>query len=64
MVNTSKLIGLMAEHGYTREKIASELGITTVTLRRKMEAKKFDSDEMEKLIKILDIENPVEIFFA
>lgn len=64
MVNTNKLLGLMAEHGFTREKIAGELGISVQTLRRKLVDRKFDSDEMEKLIEILEIENPVEVFFA
>ena len=40
------------------------MGISEATFYRKMQLKKFDSDEMEQLILLLDIENPVEIFFA
>ena len=64
MVNTDKIIGLIAEHHYTRDEIAKELGISVQTLRRKLINGVFDSDEMEKLISILHIENPCEIFFA
>jgi len=64
MVNSNKIIGLIAERGYTREYVANALGITTNTLRRKLQSGVFDSDEMEKLIDILSIENPCEIFFA
>lgn len=64
MVNTNKIIGLIAEHGYTREDVAKNLGISMQTLRRKLRDGKFDSDEMGKLIDLLEIENPIEIFFA
>lgn len=64
MVNTDKIIGLIAEHHYTRDEIAKKLGISSQTLRRKLANGVFDSDEMEKLISILHIEKPCEIFFT
>ena len=64
MVNSRKLIGLIAENGMTRHSVAEKLGITENTLRRKLKAGKFDSDEMYNLVKLLNIPDPVAIFFA
>ena len=64
MVNTKKLVGLIAEHGYTREQIAEKLGISDPTFRRRLRTGIFDSDEMYKLVKILEIDDPAPIFFA
>ena len=64
MVNTSKIIGLMAERGITRTELAGRLGITPSTFYRKMKRGVFDSDEMYQMIGILGIENPTAIFFA
>lgn len=64
MVNSRKLIGLIAENGMTRHSVAEKLGITDNTLRRKLINGKFDSDEMYQLVKILNIADPVAIFFA
>jgi hypothetical protein len=54
----------MAEHDYTQAKLAKELDISEQTLRRKLRTGKFDSDEMEKMIVLFDMQNPCEIFFA
>ena len=56
--------GRYGKHEYTREDVAKNLGISMQTLRRKLRDGKFDSDEMGKLIDLLEIENPIEIFFA
>lgn len=64
MVNSRKLLGLFAENGMTRHAVAEKLGITDNTLRRKLIAGKFDSDEMYSLIKLLNIADPSAIFFA
>lgn len=64
MVNSNKIVGLMAEHKYTQAKLAKELNISEQTLRRKLKTGVFDSDEMEKLIELFNIQNPCEIFFA
>ena len=64
MVNSRKLIGLIAENGLTRHYVAYKLGITDNTLRRKLIKGKFDSDEMYQLVKLLNITDPALIFFA
>ena len=63
MVNTSKLRGLIAEKNMSQSQVAEKLEITGDTFYRKMKSGKFDTDEAYKLIQILQIENPVEVFF-
>ena len=64
MVDVNKLKGKMVEKGYTIKEMAVELGVHKDTLGRKLRAGKFGTDEVEKFIEVLGIENPVEIFFA
>lgn len=64
MVNSRKLVGLIAENGMTRHSVAEKLGITENTLRRKLNSGKFNSDEMYNLVKLLNITDPIAIFFA
>jgi lambda repressor-like predicted transcriptional regulator len=64
MVRVDKLRGRMAEKGYTVKKLAEEIGIVPRTLAAKMERGVFTSAEMPVIAKVLDIENPLEIFFA
>lgn len=64
MIQINKLKALFVEKNITQQEIAKELGITETTMSRKMKKGIFDSDEMYKMIEILEIENPSEIFFA
>lgn len=64
MVDTNKLRGIIAERGTSQRKLANQLGMVEKTFYSKMKAGVFGTDEAEKLIQILDIENPAEIFFA
>lgn len=64
MIKINKLKARFVEKGYTQQDIAKELGITDVTLSRKLNRGVFNSDEIYKMIVLLDIENPTEIFFA
>lgn len=64
MIKINKLKARFVEKGYTQQEIAKELGITDVTLSRKLNRGVFNSDEIYKMIVLLDIENPTEIFFA
>lgn len=61
-MNINKLKVLFVEKGYTQQDIARELGITLNTLRRRMKDEIFNTDEINKLIEILDIKEPMEIF--
>jgi hypothetical protein len=64
VVNTNKLRGLMAEKGRTGQDMAKVIKKTPKTFYTKMKEGVFDSDEIEAIIKELEIENPMEIFFA
>jgi transcriptional regulator with XRE-family HTH domain len=64
MILVNELKGLIARKGISQRKVAQKMGITDKTFYSKMKLGKFNSDEMQALIDILDIKNPSEIFFA
>lgn len=64
MINTNKLKGLIVENQLTQGDVATELGMTPRTFYRKMERGVFDSDEIEQMIQLLHIQDPVAVFFA
>lgn len=64
MIQTDKLRGIISEKGYSQAKIAEVIGITPKTFYEKMAKGVFGSDEIEVMIRVLHIENPVDIFFA
>ena len=64
MVNTQKLKGLIAEKNYSQSKIAEMIGITPKTFYDRMDKGVFGSDEIDKMIEILEIKDPLPIFFA
>lgn len=64
MVDTNRLRGIIAEHNTSQRKVASAIGMTEKTFYSKMKTGVFGTDEAEKLIQLLHIENPAEIFFA
>ena len=64
LIQVNKLKALFVEKNLTQQNVASYLGITEVTMSRKMQKGVFDSEEIYKMIRLLDIKNPAEIFFA
>jgi transcriptional regulator with XRE-family HTH domain len=64
MVDVNKLRGIIVEKGLTGEKVAEMVGMSKKTFYLRMKEAKFNSDEMDKLIDILDIDDPLRIFFA
>jgi len=64
MILINELKGKIKAKGYTQEKLAKELGMSPKTLGNKLNKGIFGSDEIEQMIRILDIQNPMEIFFA
>lgn len=54
----------MVRNGYNQKTLASAIGITPKTLYLKMKSGKFSTDEIEKIMKLLDISDPVPVFFA
>lgn len=64
MIRTDELRGVISKRGLSQAKVARSLGITEKTFYAKMSKGVFDSDEISQMIKLLNIEDPVEIFFA
>ena len=64
MIRTDKLLGKIAEKGYSQKDMAEAIGVTPKTFYQKMKIGVFGSDEIEVMIDKLSIEDPVAIFFA
>lgn len=64
MIRTDKLRGIFAERGMSMKDVAKLLGIRKETMYHKMHRGIFLSNEMQIMIDSLNIENPIEIFFA
>ena len=64
MIKVDDLRGLIVKNRMSQTDVANALGITPKTFYLKMKKGVFGSDEIEKMIQILNIENPTEIFFA
>ena len=64
MVDVNKLRGIIAERGLSQRKVAEALGVTEKTFYTKMRNGVFGTDEASRLVEILSIENPADIFFA
>ena len=64
MIDVNKLRGKMAEKGRSGQDMALVIKKTPKTFYAKMKAGKFDSDEISAMVADLELENPLEIFFA
>ena len=64
MVDTNRLKSVMVLNGKTGEEVAKHLGMTPKTFYLRMKKRVFGSDEIEKMIDFLKIEDPMSIFFA
>lgn len=64
MVDTNALKGIIVAKGLTQQDVAVQLEITPKTFYNKMKKGVFGSDEMERMIDILEITDPAQIFFA
>lgn len=63
-MNSNLLRGKIAEKGYTQEKLAKEVGISSNSLSRKLLGKReFTLTEVVSICRVLDIVDPVNIFF-
>nr|DAY16169.1 MAG TPA: antitoxin [Caudoviricetes sp.] len=64
MIKTDELRGIIAKNNLSQAKVAEVLGITPKTFYEKMNRGVFGSDEIEAMIRLLKIDDPVAIFFA
>lgn len=61
----SRIKGKMAELGITQAQLAKELGLSLQSLNQKLNGKSdMTINEAEKVIEILKIKNPNDIFFT
>lgn len=63
-MNTAKLRGIISERGYSQRKVAQSIGVSEKTFYLKMKKGSFGTDEAERMIELLKIDNPAEIFFT
>ena len=64
MLNVLEFKAAMVRKGYTQKMLAEILGISEKTFTERIKTKRFGSDEIEKLIEVLEISNPMPIFFS
>lgn len=64
-VDVRRIKAQMTLHGYTLDTLARELGISSKTLSTKLNKcpEKLTQEQIEKLVTILKIDNPMAIFF-
>lgn len=63
MVRTDLLRGKIAEKHLSQSSLAKMIGITGKSFYNKMQKGVFKSNEIQKMIEILGIEDPIAIFF-
>lgn len=63
-MNVPKLRGVIAERGLSQRKVAAHLGMTEKTFYEKMKKGVFGTDEVQKMIELLKIEDPISIFLS
>lgn len=64
VVLTNEIKGRIVARGLTQSQVAEMLGITQKTFSSKLEKGVFTTVEIEKMVEILQIKKPWEIFFA
>ena len=65
-MNIKKLQGILAEKDYTKERLATEMGIDRSTIYRKFKNQSFTLEEARKIKKILQLSDKMAnlIFFG
>lgn len=63
MIDINKLRGAWVSKGMNQSDVAKAIGVCNKTLSLKLKKGVFDSDEIESLIIVLDIKDPISVFF-
>lgn len=64
-MNEAKLLQVMADRKITKVEICRELGISRSAFYRKCKGiTEFTQGEIQKIVDILSLDSPMEIFFA
>ena len=64
MFNKLLFNSALAAKGYTKDELAKKIGMRRSTLTRRMKTGIFGTDEVKKIVSVLEIKNPMPIFFA
>lgn len=64
MIKTNELKAEIVKKGYTQQEMAKLIGISPKTFYEKMKKGVFGSNEIQLMIRHLDIKDPIAIFFA
>ena len=64
MLDVLEFKAAMVKKGYTQKSLAHELGISEKTFGERLKSQRFSTEEIEKLIPLLGIEEPMSIFFS
>lgn len=64
MINVNLLKSEIVKNGMTQDEFCKKIGMAHSTFIRKMRMGVVSTKEAQKMISILDIKNPSEIFFA
>ncbi len=64
MLDVKALKAEMVRNDYTQARLAAELGISTRTLYNKFKSGEFGTKEMEIIMDVLNLKDPMAIFFA
>ena len=64
MINANKIRARIVELGMTQQQVAEKIGMSAKTFSIKLNNGKFGLDEAEKLIDVLQIDEPVSYFFT
>lgn len=64
MILVNEIKGLMKAKCLTQSDVAKMLAISLKTFNTKLNSGVFNSEEIQILINVLDIDDPIKIFFA
>ncbi len=64
MLDVNAFKAALASKGYTQAQLAEKIGISPRTLSNRIKSGDFGSVEIKKISEVLDISNPLPIFFA
>lgn len=64
MLDVKALKAEMLRNGYNNSSLSKEIGITSRTFTERLKTGDFGSKEIEIIIEKLNLQNPIEIFFA
>ena len=63
MINLDGLREIWISKGYTQEKVAKRIGLQVRTFRNRLKNGTLTTNDIDKLVDLLDIKNPTSIFF-